>query len=203
MSFSGGQWLPMLKEVKDWDQWFRALKGMVKMNEIYRLLDRKLNRLKEGQFQNVLEFEAEDAVYQAGLDRLEEMISMSLGMRAAAHVVTTEEFIKIISKLQSAYQKKLFTRQEELLQIVISADETNTSMSEWVKVIKRARNRLIKMGYPVSDWLVSSCFLHSLLKWFERWIDMMYNIRTKELDIDEGKKVEFDVIADDLIEKEK
>ena len=31
----------------------------------------------------------------------------------------------------------------------------------------------------------------------------MYNIRTKELNIDEGKKVKFDVIADDLIEKEK
>ena len=59
------------------------------------------------------------------------------------------------------------------------------------------------MRYSVSDWLVSSCFLHSLSKWFERWIDMMYNIRTKELDIDEGKEVEFDVIADDLIEKEK
>ena len=31
----------------------------------------------------------------------------------------------------------------------------------------------------------------------------MYNIRTKELDIDEDKEVEFNVIADDLIEKKK
>ena len=31
----------------------------------------------------------------------------------------------------------------------------------------------------------------------------MYNIRIKELDIDKDKKVEFNVIADDLIEKKK
>ena len=110
MGFSGGQQLPMLKEVKDWDQWFRALKGMAKMDGIYGLLDGKLNRPKEGQFQDVLEFEAEDAAYQAALDRLEGMISMSLGMGAAAHVVTAEGLIKIISKLQSAYWKKSFTR---------------------------------------------------------------------------------------------
>ena len=115
MSFSEGQQLSMLKEAKNWDQWFRALKEMVKMDEIYRLLDGKLNRLKEGQFQNVLKFEAEDAVYQTALDRLEEMISMSLGTGAAAHVVIIEELIEMISKLQSAYWKKLFTRQEELL----------------------------------------------------------------------------------------
>ena len=59
------------------------------------------------------------------------------------------------------------------------------------------------MEYSVPDWLVSSCFLHSLLKQFEEWIDMMYNTRTKELDIGGGKEVKFDVIADDLIEKEK
>ena len=76
---------------------------MVKMDEIYELLDEKLNRLKEGQFQNVLEFEAEDAAYQTDLNRLEEMISMSLEMRAAAHIVTAEELIKMISKLQSVY----------------------------------------------------------------------------------------------------
>ena len=103
MGFSGGQQLPMLKEVKDWDQWFRALKGMAKMDKIYELLDRKLNRLKEEQFQDVLEFEAEDAVYQTDLNRLEEMISISLEIGAAAHIVTAEELIKMISKLQSAY----------------------------------------------------------------------------------------------------
>ena len=103
MSFLEEQWLSMLKEVKNWDQWFKALKEMVKMNEIYRLLDRKLNRLKKRQFQNILEFEAEDAVYQTDLNRLEEMILMSLEMRATAHVVITEELIKMISKFQSVY----------------------------------------------------------------------------------------------------
>ena len=130
MGFSGGQRLPMLKEAKDWDQWFRALKGMAKMDGIYGLLDGKLNRPKEGQFQDVLEFEAEDAAYQAGLDRLEGMISMSLGTGAAAHVANAEGPIEMISKLQSAYQKKSFTRREELLWVVIGADETNTPMSE-------------------------------------------------------------------------
>ena len=72
---------------------------MVKMNKIYRLLDKKLNRLKEEQFQHVLEFEAEDAAYQTGLNRLEEIISMSLETEAAAHVVTAEGLIKMISKL--------------------------------------------------------------------------------------------------------
>ena len=71
--------------------------------KIYELLDRKLNRLKKRQFQNILKFKAEDAVYQTDLNRLEEMILMSLKMRAAAHVVTAEELIKIISKLQSVY----------------------------------------------------------------------------------------------------
>ena len=51
---------------------------MVKINEIYRLLDRKLNRLKEEQFQDLLKFKVEDAVYQTDLNRLEKMISMSL-----------------------------------------------------------------------------------------------------------------------------
>ena len=32
---------------------------------------------------------------------------------------------------------------------------------------------------------------------------MMYNIRIKELDISEGKKVKFNIIADDLVEKKK
>ena len=32
---------------------------------------------------------------------------------------------------------------------------------------------------------------------------MIYNIRTKELDIDKDKKVKFDVITDDLVEKKK
>ena len=80
------------------------------MKKIYEILDRKLNRLKKEQFQNILEFEAEDAVYQTILDRLEEMILMSLETGAAAHVVTAEELIKMISKLQSVYQKKSFTR---------------------------------------------------------------------------------------------
>ena len=31
----------------------------------------------------------------------------------------------------------------------------------------------------------------------------MYNIRTKELDIDEDKEIKFDVIANNLIEKKK
>ena len=73
------------------------------MNEIGELLDRKLNRLKEEQFQNILEFKAEDAAYQTDLNRLEEMILMSLETGAAAHVVTAEELIKMFSKLQSVY----------------------------------------------------------------------------------------------------
>ena len=72
---------------------------MVKMDKIYKLLDRKLNRLKEGQFQNILKFEAEDAAYQTDLNRLEEMILISLETGAAAHIVTAEESIKMISKL--------------------------------------------------------------------------------------------------------
>ena len=76
---------------------------MVKMDRIYRLLDRKLSRLKKEQFQNILEFEAEDAVYQAGLNRLKEMILMSLEIGAAAHIVNAEGLIKMISKLQSVY----------------------------------------------------------------------------------------------------
>ena len=163
----------MLKEAKDWDQWYTALKRMAKMDGIYGLLDGKLGRPQEGQFQDALEYEAEDAAYQAALDRLEGTILISLGTGAAAHVANAEGPIEMISKLQSAYRKKSFTRREELLRIVIGADETNTPMPERVEAIKKARNGLIEMGYPVSDWLISSCFLHSLPKRFEGWIDMM------------------------------
>ena len=92
-----------IKRSKELRPVIQSSKKILKKNKIYELLDRKLSRFKKKQFQNVLKFNAEDAVYQTNLDRLKKIISTSLRVRAATHVVNTEELIKIISKFQSAY----------------------------------------------------------------------------------------------------
>ena len=202
MGYPSGQQLPILKEVKDWERWHRALKGIAKMENMYGLLNGRWTKPQEGEYQDIPAFEEAEDLYQAALNRLDGLISVSLGTGAAAHVAHAEGPIEMIDKLQSVYREKSFTKREELTQVVFDSDESNKPMLERVETIKKARNGLIEMGYPIPDWLISSCFLHSLPKRFETWIDMQYNNRTKELDMD-GEELEFDKIADELVEKEK
>ena len=69
---------------------------------MYDLLNKRWIKSQEEEYQNISVFEEAEDLYQAALNRLNDLISVSLKTEAAAHVAHAES-IKMINKIQSVY----------------------------------------------------------------------------------------------------
>ena len=108
----------------------------------------------------------------------------------------------MIERLKRTYRKEISTRRQELLRVVLGIKDEGKSLAERAVAIKRARNGLIEMGYPSTDWQITSCFLYTLPKKYESRVDIRTVLEAQGSDIDEGREeMPLDVIADNLAEK--
>ncbi len=189
-----------LKGASNFDVWYNGLKGVVKVNGVWKILIGVIEKSKD---EKSVMYAQDFKEWEQIQEKINNIIRLFIEAGPFLYVIILEDAILMFKKLEEQYKVRGYTARDIIWRKLTRLELSDYQLvAECDKTIKKVKIEFVEMGCEILVWIITIFFLHGLGETYEEFVIIIFIVRIKD-DKGQFQEPELDNVMEFLKDRER